>query len=118
MWATEGHVLHLRSRYGADPDGLESVRRRLVALLGAWLVDSAVLDDETVRLHVATASPITALASVSAAVRALGCEDLFVAAGALAAHDTLDVDDAHPGASAHHGAKEEPPDAHHHAKAG
>jgi hypothetical protein len=78
MTATDGHVLDLRARPDVDADELEDVRRHLVDFLGEWLVASAVLDDQVLRLHVATASRITALAAIRAGVGALGCEDLFL----------------------------------------
>ena len=78
MEATEGHVVDLRARADVRPEVLETVRRHLTELLGARVLDSAVIDEEAVRLRVATASRITALAAVRAGVRAVGCEDLFL----------------------------------------
>ena len=78
MSATDGHVLHLRARPGVNAGALETVRRQLVELLGARLVDGAVVDDDGLRLHVATSSAVTAHAAAWAGVRALGCEKLFV----------------------------------------
>ncbi|TMM03672.1 MAG: hypothetical protein E6G10_06915 [Actinobacteria bacterium] len=78
MAASEGHVVDLRARPDVSADVLETVRRHLIELLGARLLDSAVVEEEGVRLRVATASRITALAAVRAGVRAVGCEDLFL----------------------------------------
>jgi|SRR5436190_6314786 hypothetical protein len=86
MQATEGHVLHLRARPGVTRYALEAVRRQLTELLGARLVDSAVLDDETLGLRLATASRITALAALRAGVEAVGCKHLFVDDAALPRH--------------------------------
>lgn len=93
MRATEGHLLDLRARAAADPDELESVRRCLVALLGNWLLDSEVVNDEIVRLRLATASRITAVASVHAAIRSLGYEDMFLPESA---HPDLPADPREP----------------------
>jgi len=76
--ANEGHVLNLQAKADVSDDALDVMIARLTALLGGRMLGAAITENGVLRVHVATASRVTALAAVRAGLRVLGYGDAFV----------------------------------------
>jgi hypothetical protein len=88
--ANEGHALNLQAKADVSDDALEVIVTRLTALLGERVLSAAIAEDGVLRLHVATASRVTAFAAVRAGLGVLGYDDAFVGYGSTATRDRTD----------------------------